>query len=511
MGLIACQKQGDRGESSRFTDSASAPAADTLAAAFPDSITYLQDSTPLAESSAPVKFKKAIRKATLNRVPAPDAYGLPRRIEYSIPKNRFNVGETLEVEIMLTDSVGERVDARKMYVISARCTYFESKETENLEVKIQEGSNGVILKVPLKHSGPLSIILESEELRGTELFLKVLGNDGSSRMTRRVSNVFHFVSLVQPQGLVVKVNPPYSSDGYFRADGIDEAKLFFYLDGPADIVAPVVTVMIVASSGTLSQGTVQLENTVSVSPIVTLRSTQPGTIQVSCHSTNPNVPMDSASETITIRFAKPVDAFYPDTISAETHLLSFAQITIVPKDKQGNPIEVDKNVSVFARPTRSDIVKVSPDNEVVITPSKLGATFNLVPISLGQDKVILSVRNYPDRIITVTIMFPYIYLILSTAFGLLGGFLKVMMANKPDRNYWNVPVGGLSGNIAILAALFFKVGSLTESVVLNQFVFCLVAFAGGWAGPRAADWLADRFFPPKDSQPTAPANTAGNE
>lgn len=422
--------------------------------------------------------------------------GLPRRLFYHLNEIERNLKEqsSQDIELVLLDSVDKETVAHKNLVIGIQINYLLNKQTEFDSVVFKMGEHSVIYKMKIKNDGPIQVVFNHRELTGTEILFRSMSYKKTGLLFKN-NSVFQLVTFQQLA--TVLVIPP-SSNFFYRANGKQEAIISYMIDDTENSLEndAIARINVVAPVGLLSANFIEL-NKESLATI-SVRSNRPGIITLRNVAVTQGLNVDPKEVQVT--FVKDIDSFVIETPDS-LHLMEEGYLIIKLKDTEGKSITTDRDLE-YSISVDGGTLSLEPITGTIKT-GKGEARIKIIPISIGQSKVKVSIENFLDKESVANILFPTFLIFLSVFAGIIGGGLSLFFNNR-EKTIWKVILAAITGPMLMWAAISLGLGNLSPRLVINPISCFIIAFLGGWAGVAVINLLL-RYFGLAQNPPTSPA------
>jgi hypothetical protein len=280
-------------------------------------------------------------------------------------------------------------------------------------------------------------------------------------------------------------------DRPLRADGVDPAKIFAFLHGPARDSEVRLTLW--RSSGQLAPTELRIPGG-QVTGAAKLTSNSPGTIQVDLISSNPEMELVGDGE-LRFEFHPPIDsldvAVPPYLDVGET-----AELAVDLINADGTPVQ-----TVESRKVRFQVLagKVRIDRpEMEIAAGDSGVSTELTADWWGDAQIEVSTPNLSKQRIGVTIGLPWGLLALTALGGTLGGLIAWTHGPaKRQRLVMRLLVGLVAGLVLYWLLAYLAVPGtpdvVREVAIRNPFGAFASTVVGGWLGTEVFEIVARRL------------------
>lgn len=460
----------------------------------------------------------------------------PVKIAVEPRAQSISIGQTAQVTIRLKDVDNRFVAAPKPFTVSVEIQP-PTGPAQTRSVTLGVGQSGQSLSLDLPQPGIVRLSAKESELREGAALINVRSQRLTAQVTEAAVEAESTAPLPadpagggatppapQPQAvrrephfrmrpggsqlllLTPPVAPPapplltllVSPTTSLLADGKDAATVTAFLSRPAEQDT---VLNLFSSGGRLSQSELKFpkgEDTATC----TLTSLRAGDIQVRYLGSDPPVALDPAGQkTLTVQFAPPIIDFAVRPSPSAVSLLDRAYFDVQLLDEQSRPIAADteRKVCFVMDNGNGEITPVT----LSIPPGSFESRAIFVPDWLGPVEVTASMPSMLNKSARIEVNLPLLLPMLSILGGLLGGGIAYLFGRDRKLKLWRIALGGVTGVVFFWMCLYFGLGRLAHTVVLNPFSVCILSVLGGWFGTAVFDAVGKKLNLPSSERPVS--------
>ncbi|HYM13034.1 MAG TPA: hypothetical protein VEU62_20005 [Bryobacterales bacterium] len=463
----------------------------------------------------------------LAQKPAETSNSRPAKLDIISPTRRLQVGQSVDLELVLQDANNRPAKARKDLSIELEAVS-PSGKTQKLQVPIKAGTESAKVQLPLSEAGFVKVQAKEREMQagGTLLLVKPQAPPQQQQQPQPQKKApmrrQKKTSLFEPgepfgppdsawmRGFAAKPWTPSSlgllaqgpavaaagAPSYLvtlttyvpkkpKADGTDYAKIQAFVLG-AECPKPI-EVQLASDIGALDPNPLVIR-ALETKGESTLTSQKTGPVSVRYIRAAPPVDLQGDRE-LKVNFYAPIGDFDPKPSPPSISLLDQSKLVVRLLDEHGTQTDTDepRQITLTLQTGKADF---APPDVTIAAGQSVGNAV-LRPFSSGTIAVVASTPNLHDRSFTVQVTWPTLLLILAGVGGLAGGW--VAFWEHPTTRWLRIPIGALTGFFFYWGVALGLLPYLPRSLALNPISAFAVALAGGYAGPSVIGLLLRKW------------------